>query len=141
MSQDSVEIGPLTPQELDRICEILKRDRVSFEIYKDEETEKLETKSDFHNLVTKAEFRTESYLAQIFYLSLSPEAVKRYSHLWEKLGLSSGLSEAAEANELKVDSAEEWKQLQRKRLESARRKQFVSALFLAIIIFYFIQGF
>lgn len=141
MSENSVEIGPLTPQELDRICEILKRDKVSFEIFKDEETEKLETRDDFHNLVAKAEFRTESYLAQIYYLSLSPEMTKRYHHLWEKLGLASGLPDNAEPEELKVDSAEEWQKVQRGRLEASRRKHFVSALFLAIIIFYFIQGF
>jgi hypothetical protein len=144
MSEDSVEIGPLTPQELDRICEVLKRDRVLFEIYKDEGTEKMETKSDFHNLVTKAEFRTESYLAQIYYLSLSPEAAKRYHHLWEKLGLASGIQETVEtveADELKVDSAEEWQQLRKGRLDAERRKYFVSSIILAVVIYYIIFDF
>lgn len=141
MSENSVEIGPLTPQELDRICEILKRDKVSFEIYKDEETEKIETRDDFHNLVAKAEFRTESYLAQIYYLSLGPDAAKRYRHLWEKLGLASGIQESAETEELKVSSAEEWQKLRRDGEQASRRKYFVSSLLLALVIYYLIKGF
>ena len=61
------DYGPYTPQETDRIAIELKKLGVPFEINKDEEEEKKFSRSDFTNIVTRAEYRTESYLAQIFY--------------------------------------------------------------------------
>jgi hypothetical protein len=73
--------GPYTPQETDRIATELKGLGVPFEINKDEEEEKKFSRNDFSNIVTRAEYRTESYLAQIFYFVIEAKDEKTFEQI------------------------------------------------------------
>lgn len=67
--------GPFTPQECDKIVQWLKQRGIDFQILKDEESEKAFRANDGQNVVQRAEFRTETFLAQLFYVeipSMSP---------------------------------------------------------------------
>jgi hypothetical protein len=140
MEDGAFQVGPLTPQELDHLCQILQRDGVPFEILKDEETEKLETKSDFHNLVTKSEFRTESYLGQIFYLSLHRQYVGKYRRHWEKLGLAAGnLNDESEESEVLPEA--DWQTVQRRKVEQSKKKYVLSSLLLVVFLYYIFRHF
>jgi hypothetical protein len=67
----ALEYGPYTPQEIDRITDWLKTNQVTFELSKDQETEKLAMMNDGQNIVTRAEYRTSVYLGQIFYVQMA----------------------------------------------------------------------
>ena len=71
MSDKTVQFGPFTPQELDSLVRELQLKNIPFEIQKEEETEKKFKAIDFANIVNQVEFRTEQYLAQIFYITLA----------------------------------------------------------------------
>ena len=88
MKAQPVEVGPFTPQELDGICEKLKASAIAFSILKDEETEKIEMKSDYANLVNKAELRTETYLGQIFYLQIAQTDFDKHKKMFGDLGMA-----------------------------------------------------
>jgi hypothetical protein len=117
MIENNLEVGPLTPQELEDVCEKLKLQGVSFEILKDEDREKSEMKNDYDNVANKVGWRTETYLGQIFYLRLKLEDFKRQSELFSHLGLATTPKENPE--ELNADlsqvhqDAEEQTQLKR----------------------------
>ncbi len=93
MVEQSLEVGPFTPQELDEICKKLRIQSISFEVLKDEEREKAEMKNDFANLVKKTEFRLETYLGQVFYLKLSQDDFHRMAPLFEQYGMATTPSE------------------------------------------------
>lgn len=101
MIESNLEVGPFTPQELDEVCEKLKSQNVSFEVLKDEETEKAEMKNDFANLVKKTEFRVETYLGQVFYLRLNQNDFQKMSSLFAEYGMATSPKENPE--ELKAD--------------------------------------
>lgn len=67
----TLEYGPYTPQEVERISEWLKNNQVEFTLSKDDETEKLAMMNDGQNIVSKAEFRTSVYLGQVFYVQVA----------------------------------------------------------------------
>ncbi|MFZ3228780.1 MAG: hypothetical protein WA160_01150 [Pseudobdellovibrio sp.] len=71
VKQDILEYGPYTPQEIERITAWLKTNQIAFDLIKDEETEKLAMMNDGENLVTRVEYRTTTYLGQIFYIQIS----------------------------------------------------------------------
>lgn len=104
MLEDTLEVGPFTPQETEEVCEKLKSQGVSFEILKDEETEKSEMKSDYVNVVNKTEFRLEPYLGQVFYLRLKLEDFNKHKSLFENYGMATNPSE--DPNELRADITE-----------------------------------
>ncbi len=60
------EFGPFTPQELEKVVDWLKSENLKFEIGKDQQIENQFRINDGQNVVARAEFRTEVYLAQIF---------------------------------------------------------------------------
>jgi hypothetical protein len=88
MIENNLEVGPFTPQEIEEICEKLKSRGVSFELLKDEASEKSEMKSDYLNVVNKAEFRLEPYLGQVFYLRLSLEDFNKHKPLFQEYGMA-----------------------------------------------------
>lgn len=102
MVEADLEVGPFTPQEVDEVCTELKAKNIRFELLKDEATEKLETRADYANIVNKAEFRTETYLAQIFYIKLSQTDFRKNSSLFERYGMANAPSE--NPSELETDS-------------------------------------
>jgi len=60
------EFGPFTPQELEKVVDWLQSKNLKFEIGKDQQVENQFRMNDGRNVVARAEFRTEVYLAQIF---------------------------------------------------------------------------
>lgn len=60
------EFGPFTPQELEKVVDWLQSENLKFEIGKDQQIENQFRINDGQNVVARAEFRTEVYLAQIF---------------------------------------------------------------------------
>jgi uncharacterized protein YdcH (DUF465 family) len=60
------EFGPFTPQELEKVIDWLQSKNLKFEIGKDQHVENQFRINDGQNIVARAEFRTEVYLAQIF---------------------------------------------------------------------------
>lgn len=105
MSDKVVQFGPLTPQELDAFVHELQLKNIPFEIHKDEETEKKFKRIDFANIVNQVEFRTEQYLAQIFYITLAKQDLPRISAHLEKLGFPTELPESE--GELQTDETED----------------------------------
>jgi hypothetical protein len=104
MSATPLEVGPFTPQELDNICEKLKSLAIPFSILKDEETEKIEMTSDYANLVNKAEFRTEAYLGQIFYLQIAQNDFDKIQSTFSELGMAT--THKTNPEELNADMTE-----------------------------------
>lgn len=88
MIEQTLEVGPFTPQETDLLCEKLKALGVSFELLKDEETEKAEMKNDYANLVKKTELRLETYLGQVFYLKMTQADFKKNRVLFSDFGVA-----------------------------------------------------
>lgn len=88
MIESTLEVGPLTPQELEEVCEKLKSQGTDFEVLKDEDTEKSEMKDDYDNVANKVGWRTETYLGQIFYLRLKQTDFRKHRKLFSRLGLA-----------------------------------------------------
>lgn len=84
----TIEVGPFTPQELEQVVEMLQSQRAAFEILKDEETEKLQMKNDYANVVKKAEYRLETYLGQIFYIRITQDDFDKYKNFLAKFGMA-----------------------------------------------------
>lgn len=95
--EQQIEVGPFTPQEVDKVCSDLSHRKVAFELLKDIAKEKEELLSDYQNLILKAEYRTETYLGQIFFLRLNREDFHKHADLFSELGMSV-LSKVSDAN-------------------------------------------
>lgn len=65
-----MQYGPYTPQECQKVVDWLQNQNIKFEIIKDQEKENEYKSSDGSNIVKQAEFRTETFLAQIFYIEI-----------------------------------------------------------------------
>lgn len=104
MIEQTLEVGPFTPQETDHICEQLKSQGVPFDLLKDEETEKAEMKNDYANLVKKTELRLETYLGQVFYLKIKQTDFNRMKALFADYGMATKPQENPE--ELNADMKE-----------------------------------
>lgn len=65
-----MEYGPFTPQECEKAIAWLKEHHIKFEVIKDQATENEFKVSSGANIVKQAEFRTETFLAQLFYLEI-----------------------------------------------------------------------
>lgn len=68
--ENGIQYGPYSPQEVERISAWLKENKVHFEIARDDQQAKESLMNDGQNLVSLAEFRTNIYLAQIYYITL-----------------------------------------------------------------------
>ena len=124
MIENSLEVGPLTPQELEEVCEKLRQQGVAFSILKDEEAEKSELRNDFANLVKKTEFRVETYLGQIFYLRLQVEDFKKQEKLFAEYGFATTPKENPE--ELDSVSGTELNQIHEQATEQRNLQKIVA---------------
>ena len=128
----SIDVGPFTPQELDHVCESLKGLGVEFEVLKDEETERLENRPDFMNVVNKVEFRTETYLAQIFYLRVAKEAFGKHKDIFAEYGMATASGEKNNENpdELVTDMSV----THEKAVASARLRHWIAGALLVYVL-------
>lgn len=77
-TKQTTDFGPFTPQELERFVTWLNLKKYPFDIIKDQAAERAFTANDGSNVLNRAEWRTEVYLAQIFTVrveGLSPEQI------------------------------------------------------------------
>lgn len=65
-----MEYGPFTPQECEKAIAWLNELHIKFEVIKDQAAENEFKASGGSNIVKQAEFRTETFLAQLFYLEI-----------------------------------------------------------------------
>ncbi len=105
MTGKTVQYGPLTPQELDSFVRELQIKNIPFEIQKDDDAEKRFSASNFSNIVNQAEYRTEQYLGQIFYITLATKDLSKISSTLERFGFPTGLPEFPK--ELETDANED----------------------------------
>lgn len=105
MTDKTVQFGPFTPQELDNLVRTLQLKNLPFEIQKEEDAEKRFKAIDFANIIKQVEFRTEQYLAQIFYITLARKDLPQVASQLQKLGFPTDLPEGTE--ELRTTDAEE----------------------------------
>jgi hypothetical protein len=105
MSDKIVQFGPFTPQELDSFVRELQLKNIPFEIQKEDAAEKKFKAIDFANVVNQVEFRTEQYLAQIFYITLARQDLPLVAKRLESLGFPSSLPEGTD--ELAITEAED----------------------------------
>lgn len=138
MIEQSLEVGPFTPQELDEVCEALKAQNISFEVLKDEETEKAEMKNDFANLVKKTEFRVETYLGQIFYLKLNQSDFQKMKSLFESLGMATAPKENPE--ELKIDIKSDMEHVHEDAVAQKNLQSLLAWSIIALLISFTIYG-
>lgn len=85
---DVNEFGPFTPQELEKVVDWLQSKNLKFEIGKDQQVENQFRINDGPNVVARAEFRTEVYLAQIFIVhvqQLSSEQTTEFHRLFNRI--------------------------------------------------------
>ena len=67
----SNEFGPFTPQELEKVVDWLKSKNLRFEIGKDQQVEDNFRSNDSSNVLNRARWRTEVYLAQVFMVQVA----------------------------------------------------------------------
>ena len=106
MTDKTVQFGPFTPQELDTLVRALQLKNLPFEIQKEDDAEKKFQAIDFGNIVKQVEFRTEQYLAQIFYVTLARKDLPQVASQLERLGFPTDLPEQ-QSPELETTDAEE----------------------------------
>ena len=104
MIEETREVGPFTPNEIDEVCEKLKSPGVAFEMIKDEATEKSEMKNDYDNVANKVEWRTHTYLGQVFYLRMKIQDFDRNKEMLSSFGMATTHQE--NPNELEADISE-----------------------------------
>ncbi len=68
--ENRIQYGPYSPQEVERISVWLKENNVPFELVRNDQEAKEALMNDGQNVVSLAEFRTNVYLAQVFYVVL-----------------------------------------------------------------------
>ncbi len=88
MIENTLEVGPFTPQELEEVCEKLKSQGAGFEVLKDTEKEKSEMKNDYDNVANKVGWRTETYLGQVFFLRLNQADFLKNKDLFSQFGMA-----------------------------------------------------
>jgi len=82
--------GPFNPQELDRIIKWLEKNRIDFELNKDDESESSFKDNGPMNMLALTKLRTEVYLAQIFYVEV------KFIHLDQQVLFEKNLLNEAE---------------------------------------------
>jgi len=137
MSDKTIQFGPLTPQELDSFVRELQLKNIPFEIHKEEEAEKKFKAIDFANVVNQVEYRTEQYLAQIFYITLARTDLPKVAKRLEQLGFP---TEIPEGPALELEGSDGSEVFMRARDEKAKfNKRLVAwLLILGGLCFWFI---
>jgi hypothetical protein len=88
MLEETLEVGPFTPQEIEEVCEKLKSQGVVFEMIVDEATEQSEMKNDYDNVAEKLGWRTKSFIGQIFYLKMKQVDFDRNKEMLSAYGMA-----------------------------------------------------
>lgn len=133
MSQP-VQYGPYTPQEVERIVLWLQNQKIQFELIKDSETEKISLMNDGLNLVALAEWRTQVYLGQIYYVQIAFESDQLKQQFEQKFWA------VIEQFKNQIQSLQSEEEDQKKLHQSAvkqKNKQRVLALLLVLVIILF----
>lgn len=68
--ENRIQYGPYSPQEVARISDWLQQNNIQFELTRNDQEAKDALMNDGQNVVSLAEFRTNIYLAQVFYVEL-----------------------------------------------------------------------
>lgn len=79
-----IKYGPFTPQELEDPLQWLEKENVHVELIKDESIEKKFKGNDPSNILAVTEFRTQVYLAQIFYLDVQFQTLQKQQEFEKK---------------------------------------------------------
>ncbi len=129
-----IVFGPYTPQETDRLALSLQNQQIPFELQKDLEDEKKFTRQDFGNIVTRAEYRTQTYLAQIFYFVIPPDRRGDFEKILSEEGLAPQ-EKGHEASDVVIEiPAAEERQLLRDASRKKQTKQFVAAVLVIVFL-------
>lgn len=121
-----MQYGPFTPQECEKAISWLKEHQINFEVIKDQSAENEFRASSGANLVKQAEFRTETFLAQLFYLEIPEINTELAAQLNSMFGVKAEtfpkwMTEKPETVDLAADI-----------LKSSRIKRFWATLLVAI---------
>lgn len=65
-----MQYGPYTPQECKKAIDWLQKRHIQFEIVKDQDKENEFRSNNGTNILKQVEFRTETFLAQLFYIEI-----------------------------------------------------------------------
>lgn len=76
--------GPFTPQELVPSVDWLEKNDIIFELSRDQDPENQFKRNDPTNILAVTEFRTEVYLAQIFYLDVEFQTLQKQQEFEKK---------------------------------------------------------
>lgn len=105
-----MQYGPYTPQECKKAIDWLQKQNIKFEIIKDQEKENEFRSNSGSNILKQVEFRTETFLAQLFYIEIL-EINEKVSLEFESQFISKpevfpkSLFEKSEASDLSADIA------------------------------------
>jgi hypothetical protein len=93
MSSKTIQFGPFSPQELEKLIRELQLKNIPFELAKDEKAEKKFKAIDYSNLLSQTHWRTEHYMAQIFYVTLAKSDLPKVREKIEEFGFPTTLEE------------------------------------------------
>lgn len=130
-----MQYGPFTPQECETVMVWLKKHNIRFDIIKDQSTEDEFRSSSGANIVKQAEFRTETFLAQLFYLEIPQLDEKLSAELNSMFGVS------GESFPKSLTEKPETTDLHEAILQSSRTKRFWATLLIVIWVLFFIGYF
>lgn len=130
-----MQYGPFTPQECEKAISWLKEHQINFEVIKDQAAENEFRVSSGSNLVKQAEFRTETFLAQLFYLEIpqiNPELAAQLNSMFgvKAESFPQSMTEKPDTIDLSADI-----------LKSSRIKRFWAVILVAIWAVLFIGYF
>lgn len=128
------QFGPFTPQDLERFISYLTSEGLSFEIRKDEKAEREFALNDGQNAVTRADLRTEIYLAQIFYVDVDNLLPTQVAQIQSKFGWSEEVPKRFRSDNPVVEFESEAQREQRIKGSTMLKRKWATVLFLLIVI-------
>lgn len=133
------DFGPFTPQELERFVTWLTAKKYSFEIIKDQAAENAFTMNDGRNAVTRADLRTEVYLAQIFTVRVESLSAEQVHEINQHFKLIEVVPSRFQGDE-KVIPFESESELNTRLAKSARQKRFWAAVIFIFMVIPMLVG-
>ena len=128
------QFGPFTPQDLERFISFLNTEGISFEIRKDEKAEREFALNDGQNAVTRADLRTEIYLAQIFYADIENLPADKVAQIQSKFGWSEEIPKRFRSDSQIVEFESEAQRAERLQRSTKLKRKWAAVLFLLIVI-------
>ncbi len=125
--KQTTDFGPFTPQDLERFVTWLNAKKYLYEIIKDQAAENAFTINDGRNAVTRADLRTEVYLAQIFTVRVEGLSADQVSEINQHFNWIEEVPARFRGDE-KVIPFESETELQKRLDKSARQKRFWAAI-------------